>query len=226
MTAALPDPDRVSCWVFDLDNTLYSPSACDLSQQMERAIDNFIQRHLHVSAAEADRMRAAYAGRYGMTLGGLMAEQGVDPHLYLEETHRLDLSTLRPARRLRRLLARLPGRRIIHTNAPVSHAERVLGRLGLRAHFEAVFDIEAAGFRPKPDPEGYRRLRTRHAVDPRRAVMVEDMARNLAPAAAAGMTTVWVRTGRPQGARGFDPAAVHHIAETLEDWLEAVTAAA
>ncbi len=222
MTTALPDPDRVDCWIFDLDNTLYSPSDCDIPEQMEAAISAFIQRHLGVSADEADRLRSVWHGRYGMTLGGVVAECSADPHDYLEETHRLDLSSLRPSPRLQRLIAGLPGRRLIHTNANVPHAERVLDRLGLSAHFEAVFDVEAAGLLPKPDPEGYRRLLARHAVDPRRAVMVEDMARNLVPAAAAGMTTVWLRTARAQGARGFDPAAVHHIADRLEDWLAAV----
>ncbi len=223
MTTA-PDPDGVDCWVFDLDNTLYSPSECDLSQQMEAAISAFIERRLGVSARESHRLRKDWLGRYGMTLGGLIAECGVDPHDYLEETHRLDLSSLHPSPRLQRLLARLPGRRLIHTNANTAHAERVLDRLGLSAHFEAVFDVEAAGFLPKPDREGYRRLLTRHAVDPRRAVMVEDTARNLIPAAASGMTTVWLRTERPQAARGLDPVAVHHIADRLEDWLAAATA--
>lgn len=223
MTAALPNPDCVDCWVFDLDNTLYSPSECDLSEQMEAAISGFIERRLGVSAQESDRLRQVWLGRYGMTLGGLITECGVDPHDYLEETHRLDLSSLHPSPRLQRLVARLPGRRLIHTNANVSHAERVLDRLGLGSHFEAVFDVEAAGFLPKPDPEGYRRLLARHAVDPRRAVMVEDTARNLVPAAASGMTTVWLRTVRPQAARAMDPAAIHHIADRLEDWLAAVT---
>lgn len=223
MTAALPDPDRVDCWIFDLDNTLYNPSECDLSEQMEAAISGFIERHLGISELESEQLRKSWFGRYGMTLGGLMEECGVDPHEYLEETHRLDLSSLRPSPCLQRLVARLPGRRLIHTNATVSHAERVLDRLGLSPHFEAVFDVEDAGFLPKPDPEGYRRLLARHAVDPRRAVMMDDLARNLVPAAAGGMTTVWLRTTRPQGARGFDPAAVHHITERLEDWLAAVT---
>ena len=223
MTLPLPDPDCVDCWVFDLDNTLYSPSECDIPEQMEAAISAFIQRHLGVSADEADRLRGMWHGRYGMTLGGVIAECRADPHDYLEETHRVDLSSLRPSPSLRQLLARLPGRRLIHTNATTAHAERVLDRLGLSAHFEAIFDVEDAGFLPKPDPEGYRRLLARHGVDPRRAVMVEDMARNLVPAAASGMTTVWLRTGRPQGARGLDPATVHHIAERLENWLDAVT---
>ena len=221
MTTALPDPDRVDCWIFDLDNTLYSPSECDLSEQMEAAISAFIERRLGVSELESEQLRKSWFGRYGMTLGGLMEECGVDPHEYLEETHRLDLSSLRPSPRLQRLVARLPGRRLVHTNATVSHAERVLDRLGLAAHFEAVFDVEDAGFLPKPDPEGYRRLLARHAVDPRRAVMMDDLARNLVPAAAAGMTTVWLRTARAQGARGFEAAAVHHVADRLEDWLAA-----
>ncbi len=223
MTATLPDSGSVNCWIFDLDNTLYRPSDGDIPQQMEAAICSFIRRHLRVTAAEADRLRALWLDRYGMTIGGLVAEADVDPRVYLEETHRLDLSGLGPAPRLVRSIARLPGRRLIHTNATTTHAERVLDRLGLAAHFEAVFDVEDAGFRPKPDPEGYRRLIARHAVDPRHAVMVEDTARNLIPAAASGMKTVWLRTGRPQAERGFDPETVHYIVERLEDWLDAVT---
>jgi putative hydrolase of the HAD superfamily len=90
-------------------------------------------------------------------------------------------------------LARLTGRKVIFTNADLGHAERVLNRLGVVDHFEAIFDIHEADFVPKPEPEVYELLIKRFNIDPKRAVMVEDIARNLQPAARLGMTTVWVK---------------------------------
>jgi putative hydrolase of the HAD superfamily len=119
-------------------------------------------------------------------------------------------------------LASLPGRKLVFTNASVAHAERVLRRLGVEHHFHDVFDIVAAGFRPKPEPEIYRKLVDRHLIEPRRTVMVEDMARNLSPAAALGMTTVWVRTGSAWGALGAEAADIHYVIEDLTPWLTAV----
>ena len=64
-----------------------------------------------------------------------------------------------------------------------------------RAHFDAIHDIAAIDYRPKPDPSGYRDLIARYGIAPARAAMIEDMARNLPPAAALGMTTVWLKNG-------------------------------
>jgi putative hydrolase of the HAD superfamily len=95
----------------------------------------------------------------------------------------------------------------------------VLARLGIGHHIEAIFDIVAADYRPKPEPESYRRMIAAHGIDPARAVLVEDIARNLSPAAALGMTTVWVPNDTDWSRDGADDGHVHHVAEDLAAWL-------
>ena len=87
-----------------------------------------------------------------------------------------------------------------------------------------VFDIEACGYVPKPDPAGYDALVRRFAIVPARAVMIEDMAKNLAPAAALGMTTVWLRGTVEWAREGAEADYVHHVAEALTPWLAAIVA--
>jgi putative hydrolase of the HAD superfamily len=153
---------------------------------------------------------------------GLMDLHGMDPAPFLAHVHDIDVTVLDAAPALGEALAALPGRKLVFTNASTAHAERVLRRLGIDHHFHDVFDIVAADFRPKPEPEIYRKLVDRHVIEPRRTVMVEDMARNLTPAAALGMTTVWVRTGSDWGAFGAEAAHIHHVVDDLATWLTAV----
>jgi putative hydrolase of the HAD superfamily len=208
-------------WLFDLDNTLY-PAGCDLFGLIERRMGAFIAETFGLTPEAARERQKRYFQRYGTTLRGLMVEHGIDPHRYLAFVHDIDLSSLSADPRLERALAGVPGRKLIFTNASRHHARRVLARLGLERHFEAIHDIIDAGFRPKPDPAAYAELPGRYGFDPARACMVEDMARNLPPAAALGMTTVWVRTGIDWSAPGpGDHQSIHHITDDLAEWLAA-----
>ena len=129
------------------------------------------------------------------------------------------LSRVPPSPRLDLALARLDARKVIFTNASARHAEKVIERLGIAHHFDAIFDIAAADFVPKPHPETYLALLARHAIDPRAAVMVEDIARNLEPAAAIGMTTVWLRNDSEWGREGSDGAYIDLAIDDLTGWL-------
>ena len=102
-------------------------------------------------------------------------------------------------------LARLPGRKLIFTNADEPYARRVLEALGVGEHFAELHDIHAAELRPKPDRHGYELMLDRFGIDPARAAMVEDMAQNLKPAKELGMTTVWVDNGSERGNHGHHP---------------------
>ena len=64
----------------------------------------------------------------------------------------------------------------------------------------------------------------RYGVRPAGALMVEDMAKNLAPAAELGMTTAWVRNPADWGANGADGGHIHHIVDDLGAFLSAATA--
>lgn len=212
-------------WVFDLDNTLY-PASCNLFAQVDRRIGAFIADLFGIPAEEARAMQKRMFREHGTTLRGLMVEHGVDPAGFLEYVHAIDTAPVRPSPMLDRALAALPGRKIIYTNGSVRHATNVTDRLGITARFEAVFDIVAAGYLPKPDPRPYGALVETYGIAPERTVMVEDIARNLAPAHALGMTTVWVRSeadwARPDRGGVGAGTHIHHVADDLVEWLAEV----
>jgi putative hydrolase of the HAD superfamily len=208
-------------WLFDLDNTLY-PASIDLFGQIDLKMRAYIAEFLGLDLDSAYALQKQYFREYGTSMRGLMDVHGMDPAPFLAHVHDINVSVLEEQPLLGEALAALPGRKFVFTNAAVEHAERVLQRLGIDHHFHGVFDIVAANYRPKPEPLIYRELIDRHAIAPCRAVMVEDMARNLAPAAALGMTTVWVRTGAEWGALGADAGHIDHVVDDLASWLAAV----
>ena len=122
---------RITTWIFDLDNTLY-PASCNLFAQIDAHMGSFIQDLLKVDAVEARRIQKGFFHAHGMTLRGLMNEHGVDPHDFLARVHDIDLSVVAHDAALVDALQRLPGRKLIFTNADLPYARRVLERLGSR----------------------------------------------------------------------------------------------
>ena len=216
----------IDTWVFDLDNTLY-PASHSLFPQIDTRIRGYIANHLNLSLDDAYRLQKQYYREYGTTLRGLMNLHGTDPHDFLSFVHRIDHSVLHPSPRLDAALAALPGRKLIFTNGTTDHAQRVLERLGIARHFEAIFDIVAAEFIPKPEVQPYRTLAERFGVHLPTAAMVEDLERNLVPAAQLGMTTVWVKQDDHPDHQFIvtptsQPAHVHYATVDLIHWLEQV----
>jgi putative hydrolase of the HAD superfamily len=130
---------------------------------------------------------------------------------------------VQPHPELADLIARLPGRKFVFTNADTPYAERVLARLGLSDSFDALHDIHALGYVPKPHANAYAHLCSAHGIDPKRAIFVEDMARNLPPAKAIGMTTVWIDNGSEQGP-GEDRSHIDITIPDIGSWLASVVA--
>ena len=185
---------HVSTWVFDLDNTLYPPSA-RLFDQIEVLMTRYVMQALGVPRAEADRLRKLYWAKYGTTLAGLMREHDVDPGPYLHEVHDISLDHLTADLELAAHIRALPGRAIVYTNGTAPYAERVLQARGLGAVFDAVYGVEQAGFLPKPERAAFEKvfaLDGMDGVDTARAAMFEDDERNLAAPHAMGMQTVHV----------------------------------
>jgi putative hydrolase of the HAD superfamily len=221
---------RVTIWVFDLDNTLY-PHHLNLWHQVDVRIRDYIVGLLKVTHDEAFRLQKDYYKRYGTTLRGLMKEHGLEPDEFLEIVHQIDYSPLAPNPALGAAIEELPGRKLILTNGTRNHADEVLRRLGIDKHFEDIFDIKSAELEPKPNAAVYERFLARHKVDPRQAVLFEDLARNLEVPHALGMTTVLVV---PQGARvvlredweltGRDAPHVDHVTDDLSGFLRGVVA--
>ena len=217
-----------AAWVFDLDNTLYPPR-CRLFAQVEVRIRDYVAGYLGIDRDAAYRLQKTYFRDHGTTLQGMMRHHRMDPAPFLAYVHDIDLSAISPDPALDRALGRLKGRKIVFTNGSAEHAEKVMERVGVAGHFEAVFDIEAAGFVPKPEPRVYDELVRRHGLDAPATVMIEDLARNLVPAAEIGMTTVWVRGAEEITGLGLPApdsttlAAIDHVVDDLALWLTEIT---
>lgn len=214
---------RIDSWIFDLDNTLY-PASAQLFSQIDARMGAYIQRLLDLDKEAAWRVQKGFFHSHGMTLPGLMAHHGVNPHEFLADVHDVDIDVVAPHPELADLIARLPGKKFVFTNADAPYATRVLARLGLSESFDALHDIHALDYVPKPQAPAYANLCAAHGIDPTTAVFVEDMARNLAPAKAIGMTTVWIDNGSEQG----PDESRSHIDYTITDvasWLTGVVAA-
>jgi putative hydrolase of the HAD superfamily len=214
---------EVETWIFDLDNTLY-PASCRLFDQVQTRMTEFICERLEVTVEAAAELRRRYFREHGTTLRGLMTREDIDPHEFLAFVHDIDLSCVPPDPALATALNQLEGRKIVHTNGSVRHAERLLDHLGLSDQFCGIIDIVAAEFDPKPALAGYRLLLRRHAVAAPTALMIEDIARNLAPAAELGMTTAWMRSREDWAAAEAERDYIHHVVDDLAGFLAAAAA--
>ena len=215
------DLDHVDCWVFDLDNTLYCSRKYDLFPEMGVKMAAYIERFLGVTAAEAALLRTRFSTDYGTTLRGMMMEHKIPPNEFLDFVHDLDLDQIQLEPSLDAAIGALPGRKVVFTNATVKYAIDVMDRLGIGHHFDAIFDVEAADYIPKPQMLAYDHFLKATGVAPERSVFFEDMARNLAPAAQIGMTTVWVENERENAGPTPTCDHIHYIAEDLTGWLQA-----
>lgn len=184
-------------WLLDLDNTLHD-AVEHIMPRINRAMTAYVMQHLDVSEAQANDLRLQYWRRYGATLLGMVRHHAVDPAHFLAQTHPFpDLHRL-VARdlRLRNLLRRLPGRKIILTNAPRAYATGVIAALGIAPVLDGVITIEdmrhAGRLMPKPSRPMLRRVLARLRLPAHRCVLVEDTVENLRAARHCGVRTVWV----------------------------------
>ncbi len=216
---------EAAVWLFDLDNTLYPPSN-NVFWQIEKRMTEYVATYLGVELEEAFAVQKSYFREFGTTMRGMMSRHGMDPAPFLEFVYTIDLGDMAPSPSLDAVLGCLPGRKLIFTNASAAHAGRVMERLGVSHHFDDVFDIADAEYAPKPEPSVYSKLVERHGLDPPRTVMIEDVVHNLEPAAALGMTTVWLPPGPRPEPLEEEFSYVDHVIDDLVGWLEGVAAGA
>jgi putative hydrolase of the HAD superfamily len=211
VTEAARPARRRLVFFFDLDDTLHDASHA-IFRQIDTRMTDYVERHLDVDRGEANRLRTLYWHRYGATLLGLVRHHAVDAAHFLRETHDFDVAALvRAERGLTRLFARLPGRKVLLTNAPMAYASEVLRALVVHRHFGSRYTIEKmrlhGTFRPKPSRMMLRAMLARERVPASQAVLVEDSTANLKAARAIGFRTV-LMTGhgaRAAAGRGCAP---------------------
>ncbi len=183
-------------WIFDLDNTLHDATP-HIFPHINRSMTAYLQTHLGLDETAANALRVDYWRRYGATLSGLMRHHDIDPAHFLWHTHQFDAlpQMVLRERRLRNLLQRLPGRKVLFSNAPQHYVHAVLKLLRIADLFDDVLAVEHTGYRPKPHLSGFMRVLQRHRTRPGQCVMVEDSLENLHAAKRLGMRTVWVNRG-------------------------------
>jgi putative hydrolase of the HAD superfamily len=190
----------VSVLFFDLDNTLY-PLSLGVVARIDERINAYLHERVGIAAAEVDGVRRRFWAEHGTTLRGLMVGHRVDADDYLDFVHDIVLDDLlRPDPDLAALLERLPGRKIVFTNASRTHARRVLAALGVAGSFEAVHSLEDLGYVPKPAPEAFRVVLERSGARAADCSLIDDLRQNLAAAKRLGMRTIWIDESENGGA--------------------------
>ncbi len=207
----------VDTWVFDLDNTLY-PAGSTIWPKIDERITRYLADLFGLDGLSARALQKFYYLRHGTTLRGLIADHAISHEHFLDFVHDIDRSSLDPNPALVEAISALPGRKLILTNGSTHHALRTTERLGFNGTFEAIFDIVAANLVPKPDREAYTTFFALHGVDPKRAVLFEDIARNLVVPHEHGMATVLVVPVRG-GVDHREPDDAHGRAEPYVDFV-------
>lgn len=183
-------------WVFDLDNTLYSPEE-DIFSQIDKRMTEFIISKFNVNEEEAFNIQKKYFLEYGTTLSGLMKRENIDPDEFLEFVHDINLEILKPNIELSKIIKNLPGDKFIFTNGSKKHAENVLKQLEMSGIFDGIFDIKESNFIPKPNINAYLNFIDKTKIEPDVSIMFEDIGRNLEAAKKLGMKTVLIKRNVP-----------------------------
>ena len=206
--------------IFDLDETLY-PREAGLMQALSDRMLYYMTHRLGLPADDVAVKRRYFYQKYGTTLRGLMEESGVDPVDFLNYVHDVKLSDyLSASPPLDNMLAEIPLRKVIFTNADTAHAERVLDTLRVRLHFEQIIDISAIGYKNKPDPLAYQYVLALLRIAGEQCIMVEDTPRNLLPAKDLGMTTILIDSSDgPSLGIDYTVPTIFHVGQVVKNLI-------
>ena len=211
--------DKIKCWIFDLDNTLYSGQT-KVFDQVDKKMSSFISNKLNVSLEEAKKIQKEYFHKYSTTLSGMMKNHKIDAMEFLDFVHDVNLDFLGKNKDLEKEIAKIAGKKIIFTNGSRAHAENVTKRIGINKLFDGIFDIVESNFIPKPSIEAYKILIEKYKIEPQYCIFIEDIARNLKPAHELGMKTVWIKNDEPWAAEFSNENFVNYRIENLTNFLK------
>ena len=212
------DATKIQNWVFDLDNTLY-PASFGIIEQAREKVALYMSEFLSITKENAIELYRELHKDYGSTMRGLMIKHNLQPKDLFETMRNLDFSRVIPNDPLSKALSKLPGRKLIFTNAPQAHAEEMLSKLGIIQHFDDIYDICTANYVPKPLSETYENFVQIYNLDPNASIMFEDVPMNLKPASDLGMTTVLVRNNPESFLPDCKKDYIDHIADDIAEWL-------
>jgi len=211
----------IKCWIFDLDNTLYSGKT-KVFEQVDKKMSKYISEKLKVSIEEAKKIQKNYFYEYNTTLNGMIKNHKIDANEFLDFVHDIDIDFLQKDIKLAEEIEKLNGKKIIFTNGSKKHALNVTKRIGIDQYFDDIFDIVEAEFVPKPAMEPYKKLVKKHKIDPKSCVFIEDIARNLKPAYEMGMKTIWIENDEPWAKKFSDSDFVNYKTNNLSEFLKKI----
>ena len=212
---------EIKFWIFDLDNTLYSGQTKVFSE-VDKNMSSFISKKLDVDLIEAKRIQKEYFYEYGTTLSGLMKEKKIDPNEFLEFVHDIDISWLPEDKLLREELIKIKEKKYIFSNGSHAHINNVTNQLGIKGLFDGAFDITDANFIPKPNVHPYKKIIDKFKLDPKKSILIEDIAHNLEQAKNLGMKTCWLKNDETFAKKDADKPYIDYKINNLPSFLQEI----
>ena len=211
----------IKYWIFDLDNTLYSGQTKVFSE-VDKKMSAFISKKMSVDLIKAKEIQKKYFYESGTTLSGLMKHDGIDPHEFLEFVHDIDISWLPKDLLLKEELIKIKEKKYIFTNGSHAHVENVTKQLGIDGLFDGVFDIVDANFIPKPHIDPYKKIMKKFDLDPKKSILIEDIAHNLEQAKNLGMKTCWLENDESFAKKDANKPYIDYKIKSLPSFLQKI----
>ena len=211
----------IKYWIFDLDNTLYSGQTKVFSE-VDKKMSAFISEKMNVDLIKAKEIQKKYFYEYGTTLSGLMKQDNIDPHDFLEFVHDIDISWLPKDLKLREELIKIKEKKYIFTNGSHAHVENVTKQLGINGLFDGAFDIVDADFIPKPHVGPYKKIIKKFDIEPSKSILIEDIANNLEQAKNLGMKTCWLENEEAFAKKDADKPYIDYKIKNLPSFLQEI----
>ena len=212
---------NIKYWIFDLDNTLYSGQTKVFSE-VDKKMSAFISEKMNVDLVKAKELQKKYFYENGTTLSGLMKYDKIDPHEFLEFVHNIDISWLPKDLLLRQELIKIKEKKYIFYNGSHSHVKNVTKQLGIEDLFDGVFAITDADFVPKPNIEPYIKMIKKFDLDPKKSILIEDIAHNLEQAKNLGMKTCWLENNETFAKKDADKPYIDYKIKSLPSFLQKI----
>ena len=212
---------NINYWIFDLDNTLYSGQT-EVFSEVDKKMSAFISKKMNVDLIKAKEIQKKYFYEYGTTLSGLMKQDSIDPHEFLEFVHDIDISWLPKDLKLKDELIKIKEKKFIFTNGSHAHVENVTKQLGIDGLFDGAFDIVDANFVPKPHIDPYKKIIDKFKIEPKKSILIEDIAHNLEQAKNLGMKTCWLENEEAFAKKDADKPYIDYKIKNLPSFLQEI----
>ena len=212
---------NIKYWIFDLDNTLYSGQT-QVFSEVDKKMSAFISEKMNVDLVKAKEIQKKYFYEYGTTLSGLMKQDDINPHDFLEFVHDIDISWLPKDLKLKEELIKIKEKKYIFTNGSHAHVENVTKQLGIDGLFDGAFDIVDGNFVPKPHLDPYKKIIEKFSIEPTKSILIEDIAHNLEQAKNLGMKTCWLENDETFAKKDADKPYIDYKIKNLPSFLQKI----